>query len=59
MSENHTEFSAMAQGKQDYTVPVIRIKDETIGDLMTICATEEAVYITKEQAMKFFNLKSL
>ena len=52
-------FHAMAQGKCDYTIPVIRIGHEEYGDLMTICATEEAVYITKQEAMDFFGLKDV
>lgn len=52
----HFPFNALAQGKHDYQIAVIK----TIGNdgvpYMTVCATEEAVYITKEQAMKFFGL---
>ena len=50
------EFTALAQGKTDYTVQVIHTNPESYGDLMTICATEEAVYITREQAKAFFGL---
>ena len=42
------EFTALAQGQTDYTVQVIHTNPEPYGDLMTICATEEAVYITRE-----------
>lgn len=50
------EFTALAQGQTDYTVQVIHTNPEPYGDLMTICATEEAVYITREQAKAFFGL---
>lgn len=50
------EFYAMAQGVADYNLPVIRIPHEKYGDMLTIMATEEAIYITKEQAMKFWGL---
>lgn len=51
----HTEFQALAQGKCDYTLKVVPIANE--GEtLMTILATEEAVYISKAQAMAFFGL---
>ena len=44
-------FKALAQGKTDYTVEV----DEVNG-MMCVMATEEAVYITREQAVRFFSL---
>lgn len=53
----HTSFVAQAQGKTEYVVDVIPVSVKGSKDMyMTICATEEAVCITKEQAMKFFNL---
>jgi hypothetical protein len=52
----YEDFEAMAQGACDYRVAVIETSTEEFGSMMTICATEEAVYITKEQAMKFFGL---
>jgi len=47
----YEDFIANAQGIVDYTVPVF-----VINDMMTIATEDGAVYITKEQAMKFFNL---
>ena len=47
----HQEFFANAQGIVDYTVPVFAVNND-----MVIATEEGAVYITKEQAMKFFNL---
>lgn len=44
-------FFAMAQGKTDYTVEALNI-----NGMLTLCATEEAVYVTKQQAMAFFGL---
>lgn len=49
-------FKALAQGRADYEVEVIRIDHPANVPFMVICATEEAVYITKEQVMKFFGL---
>ena len=53
----YQQFTALAQGRTNYEIEVIAITP-SIGDtpLMTVCATEEAIYITKEQAMKFFGL---
>lgn len=56
MKEITSTFHAMAQGRTDFTVEVIRTSTQEFGDMMTIIATGEAIYITKEQAMKFFNL---
>lgn len=51
----HTEFQALAQGKCDYTLKVIPVAND--GEtLMTVLATEEAVYISKAQVMAFFGL---
>ncbi len=52
----HQTFFAMAQGKVDYSLQAIHTHTEEYGDMLTICATEEAVYITKAQAMEFFGL---
>lgn len=52
----HQPFMAMAQGKFDYSVEVIHQDIAPYGPLMVVCATEEAVYITKQQAMDFFCL---
>lgn len=49
-------FHALAQGKTDYILEVVYTNPYTIGPAMTVMASAEAVYITKEQAMKFFNL---
>lgn len=51
------EFYVMAQGVVDYSLPVIRMGHDVYGDMLTIMATEEAIYVTKEQAMEFWNLK--
>ena len=56
LPEKHGNFMALAQGKCDYVLEVRHTKPERYGDMMTICATEEAVYITKQQAMAFFGL---
>jgi hypothetical protein len=50
------EFRALAQGKCDYVVEVILTKTERFGEMMTVCATEEAVYVSKAQVMAFFGL---
>ena len=54
--ENLGDFLAMAQGRTDYVVNVICTRCSEHGELMTICATEEAVYITREPAKAFFGL---
>jgi len=50
----HAQFKAMAQGKADYEVDVISIDDKERGTMMCVCSEEAAIYITKEQAAKFF-----
>ena len=55
-SSENGEFKAMAQGRCDYVVAVIHTNADKFGDMMTICATDEAVYITREQAVAFFGL---
>ncbi len=55
-TEKYGDFSAMAQGQADYSIPVFPIYSDTFGMMMVIAATEEAVYITKEAAMAFFDL---
>lgn len=53
----YKQFQAMVQGKHDYVVDVIDVEAEGYGHMMAICAIEGAIYITKTQAMEFFNLK--
>jgi hypothetical protein len=53
----HGEFPAMAQGRTDYTLPAFPTTNNEFGTMLTIAATEEAVYVTKAQAMAFFGLK--
>ncbi len=53
----HREFEASAQGKCDYKVDVIPIKDVHGQPMMCICADEGAIYVTEEQAKKFFGLE--
>ena len=54
----HEKFIAIAQGRCNYTVEVIPVKPLSphIDPVMAILATTEAIYITKEQAMKFFGI---
>lgn len=50
-------FLAQTQGVTDYSTDVIPLAprgDENV--IMTICAIEGAIYITKQQAMDFFGL---
>lgn len=51
------EFKAMAQGKFDYSVNVIPITSPKHGTMMCVCSDEAAIYITKEQAAKFFRFE--
>jgi len=50
-----TEFWCMAQGVVDYMVPAFGVLG-TNCELLVIGTKEGAVYVTKEQAMAFFNL---
>lgn len=53
----YSPFTALAQGKACYTIEVIPARPDVEGDvLMAVCTREEDIYITKEQAMKFFGL---
>jgi len=51
-----TVMYVMAQGKVDYELEVIRVYTKQSGDMMTIVTEEGAIYVTKEQAMKFWGL---
>ena len=53
-TEPYGSFLANAQGAGDYQVEVVKVNDK-----MTICAEEGAIYITKEQAAKFFGFTEL
>jgi hypothetical protein len=50
-----TEFWLMAQGIVDYVVPAFGVVGDN-GELLVAGTREGAVYITKAQAMAFFNL---
>lgn len=52
----HGEFWLMAQGVGDYVVPAFPIDAPDHGIMLTIAATEEAIYVTRAQAMAFFGL---
>jgi hypothetical protein len=52
----HEAFKAMAQDSVDYSVDVISIKNMVDETMMCVCSEEAAIYVTKEQAMKFFGL---
>ena len=52
----YEKFEAMAQGKQDYSVPAFPVKTETYGTLLALGTPDAVLYITKEQAMNFFDL---
>ena len=53
----HKPFLAQTQGIVDYSTDVIPVDPYCDGNvLMTICAIEGAIYITKQQAMNFFGL---
>lgn len=55
--EPYSQFKAMAQGSVDYEVDVMYINTEDYGRLMCICTDEATVYITREQAKRFFAFK--
>lgn len=53
-TEPYGSFLANAQGAGDYQVEVVKVNNK-----MTICAEEGAIYITKEQAAKFFGFTEI
>lgn len=53
-TEPYGSFLANAQGAGDFQVEVVNVNNK-----MTICAEEGAIYITKEQAAKFFGFTEL
>lgn len=55
--EPYAPFELMAQGVCDFTVEAFPIKVGNNDIALCIATPEGAVYVTKEQAMKFFNLK--
>lgn len=56
VSLKHIGFSAQAQSDHDFIVDVIPVRFQGEETQMAICASQEAIYITKEQAMQFFGL---
>ena len=52
----HQEFQVMAQGQHDYELPAFPINTPNHGTCLVIGAQEGAIYLTKAQAMAFFNL---
>ncbi len=53
----HADFHALGQNEKDHSVPVVHVQPAGLGDCMVICLGTGAVYITKAQALHFFNLK--
>ena len=53
----HVEFKAMAQGGVDYTLDAFPVTLDTYGVVIAIATEDSVIYVTKEQAMKFFDLK--
>lgn len=53
----YTEFWLMAQGETDYVVGAFNVGDKIHGDMLVIATEEGVIYVTKEQAMQYFNLK--
>lgn len=49
-------FDVLAQGRQDYALPGFAIETREQGTMLVVGATEEAVYLSKEQAKTFFGL---
>lgn len=54
---SYSQFKAMAQGQVDYETDVMCLNTSDYGKLMCICTEDAAVYITREQAKKFFAFK--
>jgi hypothetical protein len=53
----YAEFKAMAQGRVDYTLDAFAVTTDEYGVMMAIATEDSVIYVTKEQAMKFFDLK--
>lgn len=51
------EFRVMAQGRFDYTIPVMSMSTPQFGQMLTIMAEEGAIYVTRDQAKAFFGLE--
>lgn len=52
----HQKFQAMAQGRTDYVVDAFPVHTEKFGTMLCLAGTEEAIYVTREQAKTFFGL---
>ena len=52
-----SEFWLMAQGEHDYVVHAVPVHNKEHGTMLVACTVEGAIYLTKEQAMKFFDLQ--
>jgi transcriptional regulator with PAS, ATPase and Fis domain len=52
----HGNFTGMGQGKYDFITEAFYMKSKEFGDMIVIDSSDGAIYITKEQAMKFFDL---
>lgn len=55
----HGAFRCLAQGACDYSLDVMSGDTKDYGIMMIIGATEEAVYISREQAAVFFGFDVL
>lgn len=58
-SAPYKPFELMAQGRCDFLVEAFPTKLGENDIALYIDTSEGAVYITKEQAMRFFNLKEV
>lgn len=52
----YDNFLVMAQDVHDYSIEAFCLDSEEYGKMLCIAATEEAIYITREQAKAFFGL---
>lgn len=53
----YAPFKAMAQGRVDFEVDAIYVNTNDYGPLMALAGTEECIYVTREQAKRFFGFK--
>lgn len=55
----HQPFRVMAQGQTDHTLEAFQISSKEFGVMLTIATPDAAVYVTREQAGKFFGFDAL
>jgi len=57
-ADMHQPFRVMAQGQNDHTLEAFQISSKEFGVMLTIATPDAAVYVTREQAAKFFGFST-